>query len=1014
MTVFELMAKINLDSAGFDKGISGVKKGFSTLGKVGTAVASSAVVATTAMSGALLKTASDTAEYGDNVDKMSQKMGLSAQAYQEWDAIMKHSGTSIDSMKASMKTLANAVENNNGAFERLGITQEELANMNQEEIFAKTISSLQNVKDDTERTYLAGQLLGRGATELGALLNMSSEETEAMRQKVHDLGGVMSDEAVKASARYKDSLQDMKTAFEGLKRNMGSEFLPALSDVMDGLGEVFSGSSTGLEKIDKGVQTAVDKLSDTVPKFLEIGGKIISSVGKAIIDNAPKLFDAGLKMVGTLSKGILDNSGKVIDTGFKLITQLVSTISKKAPDFISAGAKAIINLAKGIAKNLPKLIKEMVNGLKNVLKEIGKNINKFLDAGMDILDALIDGFVKAFPTIVTSIIQFITQFVSGLASHIDDIIEGGFKLFIGLFEGIIKAIPEIVKAIPQLLEAIAEGLASGFVAVFDTFFNLFNGLSDPIEQFRDKAEKAIDDAGTYAEKLKNIQPTVAEYNDMISSMGNKWSDIQNDIQTYSDKINTILSDAIKKRDGLNNNDIENLRKYNEKLQEKYTEQLSIYRDAQISTLRMVQSDLSGLTLENATQYQTDAKDRLDQSNEMTKQWWQSEITRIENLNKARGTLGTELYNQELSQAKAQYDAKIKENEDYYNQTIELIRKKSSELTQSNVDNINTISASMTILDNALNGTKDLGAYSLESIGKSADEMSTLINEDLANMNWAQAEGYLNLLAGQRKSGANLTREEQDFVDNMLYILEHMTEEQHELYDEGFEDIAQLLDDDFPGLATKWGEGTDSFIHAMRKSFGFNERSDNYRLNNSKAYKVSQASAVASAQAFTDNTRDAQYKVGRYVRAMDLQFNPLKSWLYQRGVDGINGLFDGSEETFDKRMDGWAVMITGIPKETAETLDEHSPSKVMEKIGRFAGEGFGIGWENSINDVISQIEDDFNFASATVSPEFITDNVIEAESGFNYDALRDIMVEAMDGMTWEADDREVARLVRKYA
>ena len=66
------------------------------------------------------------AEYGDNIDKLSQKMGLSAEAYQEWDAVMQHSGTSMESMKSSMKTLANAAEGGNKAFEAIGLTLEEV------------------------------------------------------------------------------------------------------------------------------------------------------------------------------------------------------------------------------------------------------------------------------------------------------------------------------------------------------------------------------------------------------------------------------------------------------------------------------------------------------------------------------------------------------------------------------------------------------------------------------------------------------------------------------------------------------------------------------------------------------------------------------------------------------------------------------------------------------------------------------------------------------------------------
>lgn len=206
--------------------------------------------AITALGASFVSSAGDVASYGDNIDKMSQKMGLTAEAYQEWDAVMQHSGTSMETMKASMKTLANAAETNNKAFGELGITQEQLATMSQQDLFEATIAGLQNVTDDTQRTYLAGKLLGKGATELGALLNTSAEDTQAMRDRVRELGGVMSEDAVKAAAAYQDQLQDMQTAFQGISRNMMSEFLPSITTVMSGLTEIFSGNSeAGLSMI---------------------------------------------------------------------------------------------------------------------------------------------------------------------------------------------------------------------------------------------------------------------------------------------------------------------------------------------------------------------------------------------------------------------------------------------------------------------------------------------------------------------------------------------------------------------------------------------------------------------------------------------------------------------------------------------------------------------------------------------------------------------------------------------
>jgi hypothetical protein len=305
MNVFELFATLGLDTTAYDEGLEGAETRGSSFGqKLGTVVGAGAKVAGAALAAtgaamvgvgtAFANGITSVAEYGDHIDKASQQMGISAEKYMEWDAILQHSGASIDSLRTGMRTLASAVETGNEAFERIGLTQEELANMSQEEIFAATIEGLQNVESTTERTYLAGQLLGRGATELGALLNTSAEETEAMRQRVHELGGVLSDEAVKDAAHFQDSLQDLQTSFSGLKNNMMSEFLPSITTVMDGLTEVMIGNdSEGLGMIDQGISDFIDNLNSAMPRLLQIGGRIITSLITSISSNLPRLLSEG-------------------------------------------------------------------------------------------------------------------------------------------------------------------------------------------------------------------------------------------------------------------------------------------------------------------------------------------------------------------------------------------------------------------------------------------------------------------------------------------------------------------------------------------------------------------------------------------------------------------------------------------------------------------------------------------------------------------------------------------------
>ena len=289
------------------------------------------------------------AEYGDNVDKMSQKMGISAEAYQEWDAVMQHSGTSMETLKTSMKTLATAAETGNEAFAKIGLTQEEIAGMNQEQLFEATLRGLQGVEDETQRMYLAGQLLGRGATELGPLLNTSAAEVDAMRQRVHELGGVMSDEAVKASAAYQDTLQDMNTALQGLQRNLLAEFLPGITSVMGGLTEIFTGNSEGgIQMISEGIDQVTTQITEMLPGFIELGTQILQALVTSLTNNLPQILESGAAMIGQLVDGLAKAVPQLIAMAPQLIKSLISGFVSAWPQIREAGSQLLTQLGDTI------------------------------------------------------------------------------------------------------------------------------------------------------------------------------------------------------------------------------------------------------------------------------------------------------------------------------------------------------------------------------------------------------------------------------------------------------------------------------------------------------------------------------------------------------------------------------------------------------------------------------------------------------------------------------------------
>lgn len=445
-TLFETQVKIGISDADFKKGIAAA----------GTAVKDFAVMGTQAIANftqSLVSGVSELAQYGDHIDKQSQKMNMSAQAYQEWDAIMQHSGTTIDSMQVSMKTLANAADSENEAFARLGLSMEDVHSMSSEELFSATITALQNVENQTERTAIASDLLGRGATELGALLNTSAEDTELMRQRVHELGGVMTDEAVKASAKFQDSLQDMKTSIGGLTRGIKTEFLPSFTDVMDGLAKIFAGEEGGETLLSKGIANTMTTLSNSVDKIKPVVLKLGQTAFKVIEDNVPRIATRGARLLGKIAveviqdlPEILSNAGDVLyNVGSEIGSQLLSVL----PDSIGKNVKSIFGSIKDFISNIDfDKLKETLGNLKdslepllvtigdgvawafeNVLKPLGTWLmNDALPAAIDVLSGAFES-IKDVLDILAPVGKAVwEEFLSPLFSVIGDLATGSLTM----------------------------------------------------------------------------------------------------------------------------------------------------------------------------------------------------------------------------------------------------------------------------------------------------------------------------------------------------------------------------------------------------------------------------------------------------------------------------------------------------------------------------------------------------------------------------------------------------------
>lgn len=484
----------NKFSGAFGTAAKGMVGGVAALGAAGIATA-----------GALYSTASATAEAGDNIDKMSQKLGVSSTFYQEWDAVLQHSGTSMDAQSATFKKLANAAQDASAdqvkAFEAIGLSMEDVQSMSTEDLFTSVITGLQGMEEGTERTALATDLLGKGAMEMGALLNTSAEDTQGMINTVHELGGVMSEDAVKNAAAFQDSLQDLQTSLGGVMNSAMAELLPSFTQIMDGFTGLVTGSEDAKEKLSAGFASLAESAAQAIPALVEglvtgasaiaeVAPQLITTLVNSLVDNLPQLVVAAVQIMLSLGVALVQALPNLISAIPQIVVGIVKAFIQAAPMLKEAGTKLIDTLKMAI-QTAWNAVTALASTLMSRLKEaFMQKVQQFADIGKNIVEGIKNGIANGWDNLK----NYVKDLANSLLDSAKDALgihspsrlfanEVGKWIPAGIAKGINNGMGVLNDAIENMTEGALEGtLRTGFTAQIGgaTLGNLSSGYNTGI------------------------------------------------------------------------------------------------------------------------------------------------------------------------------------------------------------------------------------------------------------------------------------------------------------------------------------------------------------------------------------------------------------------------------------------------------------------------------------------------------------------------------------------------------
>lgn len=355
--------ELGLDTSEFDEGVkdveansetfaSSLKSIFSELS--GVLVGAGIVALVSGVVSSLKEGVELAKNTGDAIDKQSQKMGISAQAYQEWDYALTLCGASITDLNRGLRTWQQAIGDEKktaelaGAFESLGMDADAAIKKIEEGDLDSVLNEAMGKLADYnkgDKGLIAETLFGKGATGLNALFNSTSEQIEDMKKEAHDLGLIMTDEEVKNAAEYMDATTRMDKAIESLKMSMVQDILPHLTDAANTIAKIvaFFNPRTGQKSL-------ADQFTEGDEKFAE---ELVTIEGTAAA--AETLADKLLAM-GDTSKMTAEQYEIWKGTAEKLI-ELVPSLGE------------VINTETGEITANSEEIKENIRQWENLAKQ---------------------------------------------------------------------------------------------------------------------------------------------------------------------------------------------------------------------------------------------------------------------------------------------------------------------------------------------------------------------------------------------------------------------------------------------------------------------------------------------------------------------------------------------------------------------------------------------------------------------------------------------------------------------
>ncbi len=503
MDVFDLFAKIGLDTSEYDSGLtkassklksfaSGMEKSFSIL-KSGFSIASKgfqavegvgqkaweglgkaaqafAAASTAAAGGIALVGKSSFDAYADYEQLVGGIETLfktsSGQVVQYADNAYKTAGLSANEYMELTTSFSASLLQSLGNDTAAAADKSNLAITDMSDNINKMGSTAQSVQDayrgfaKQNFTMLDNLKLGYGGTK------------EEMQRLLADA------EAVKAShgelASYSiESFSDIVDAIHVVQTEMGITGTTAKE-----ASTTIQGSMAAAKGAWKNFMVGIADSNQDMTKLMDNLVESVVTAGHNVVPRIQEIVNQALRVAPEFIRGFAEVLPEFAKMGGQIIKTLVSGISEYMPDILESGSKLVGWIAQGIAKNAPSIAEGIGSLLSGISTIIGDNTESLLQAGAAIINGIFSAFSQAGEVISQHIGEFIPLLVQAFLSYHEALFTVGIEILGAIGRGLVENKDKVMEMASSTVRNIALAIGENAPAIIDGAIVLLEALAN--------------------------------------------------------------------------------------------------------------------------------------------------------------------------------------------------------------------------------------------------------------------------------------------------------------------------------------------------------------------------------------------------------------------------------------------------------------------------------------------------------------------------------------------------------